>query len=539
MDYQEPDNLLFPSAEQSLLDRIKENLLHPAQYCRRYRGEGLGETFRYYAKVLASSIVLQLFWMLLIGLIGERENPLFDSVGLSFDLMFIVMIFTSGVIFIVLLIAPFFDGLFTHIGVLLAGGKQDYVKTVQALVFSYIPYLLFPVILVLPGIFIATILFSTIIPTGFLIYALGVLLILVLVMIGWFIFFRVVAVRELQYLSTTRAIFAALFPYIVTCFLIILLFGLGSAFSQAGSVHDEVAGSGYNSSGIVTTPVNSSLLLSQDELPAAIRNHRESEVNLALVTNVPANRFGCLEMFSVVYSTDRVLNEKSGLIHHDIMEFPKGKAVAMMQEETDTYKPVAGGVPKELPCPSLGDSSACFRTTMTDAKTGSEYDSYVLIFRKGDVVETITSLSPNPDFDLIKDIGSRAAAKIPDPTLTAPAAAVTPISTVTLATAVSTPPSNKVSYAEQSNKALSSQGRVAETNYESGGDATFTSINPPQVRIRLDNIDMGETPLTITDVPFGQHSLYATKAGYTPIHELYYVVPHFPAPVKVIQLKKI
>lgn len=527
----------YPPADESLLNRIKENLLHPADSCRRYRDEELGVTFRYYAKVLAASIVFQLIWMLLIGFTGTKGNPLFDSLGVSFDLLFIAMLFLSGVFFVAYLISVFVDGLVTHFGVLIAGGKYDLNKTIQAVIISYIPYLLLPSILLLPAVFIAVILFSTIIPMVFFNYALGILILLVVVMFAWDIVVRVVAIKEIQYLSMPRAIFAALFPLIAILFVVLIFFipliVLGGVLAPHGSELDQIGTSNaYNSPG-VKSPVDSPLILRSDELPVLVQSHRTNERNLTMY-ELPAERFGCREMYNVLYSKNPTLSEKTGLIYHDIMLFPQGRAVEMMSAEVDSYKPDSSGVPERLSCPDLGDANSCFRTVMTDVKTGKESDSYVIIFRKGDIVEKLWTLGPDPDFNLVKDIAVRSAAKIPEPDR------MTPMMTPPNVPAVVSPSGtlSVVSYNTPFSVGITPTKSRPGAYVEPTGTVTFTSVDPPNVKIRFENIYRGETPLILKDIPIGQYSLYASKDGYVPLHQFYSVGPNGGSRTMEIQLNK-
>jgi hypothetical protein len=65
-----------------------------------------------------------------------------------------------------------------------------------------------------------------------------------------------------------------------------------------------------------------------------------------------------------------------------------------------------------LPSPGIGDLCISYRTPGLRVDVG-EYGSYSIIFSKGDVYEMFITVGPSSDYELLKDLAERAAAKLP------------------------------------------------------------------------------------------------------------------------------
>ena len=74
------------------------------------------------------------------------------------------------------------------------------------------------------------------------------------------------------------------------------------------------------------------------------------------------------------------------------------------------YRICIGGI--ALPSPGIGDLSISYRIPGLGAGAG-EYDSYTIVFAKGDVYEKFVTVGPSPDYELLRDLAGRAATKIP------------------------------------------------------------------------------------------------------------------------------
>lgn len=68
---------------------------------------------------------------------------------------------------------------------------------------------------------------------------------------------------------------------------------------------------------------------------------------------------------------------------------------------------------EELPAPDIGDNCISYRIPGTGSGSVEAYERYCIIFTKGDVYERFFTYGPSPDYELLKDLAGRAAAKFP------------------------------------------------------------------------------------------------------------------------------
>lgn len=499
--------------------RIRENLLHPAEFCRRYREESLTASLKYYGNVVALSFIIQIAALILLAVIPQAHDELLVKTvfgGFPPALFIIAFIILCVPLFVVYLFYPFIGGMITHIGVLIVGGKQGMDKTIQAGVYYLIPYFILPSILILclvPAAICYTLLSLN--PGNFFIVTVFAFVVMGLVIL-WILIISIIALRELQFLPTLRAAFAALFPVILMLAVMLLFFGymalvmvMPPAAPQADQPVQE-----YHKPSVINT-VGSPLILTADELPASLDFLYAMEWDLAMV-DYPSERFGVQKIYHVQYTTQSQSSEDGGTISHDIMFFPPGRAAEMMAAEVVSYQPDSSGLPRALPCPDIGDANACFETLETNKETGEEFTQYVLIFSKGDLVEIIATLDPDLDFDLVKEIAIRSAAKIPVPDRVAPGVTQTTVTTPAQGRMTT------VSFYDQIRPDVNPASVQSGYHAEHTVTILFTSTDPPDVNIRLDNVDRGVTPLMVTDVPFDSHTVYAYREGYVPQHTFVY-----------------
>ena len=66
-----------------------------------------------------------------------------------------------------------------------------------------------------------------------------------------------------------------------------------------------------------------------------------------------------------------------------------------------------------LPAPGIGDRCISYRIPGVGSGSAGAYESYCITFAKGDVYEKFVTVGPSPDYELLKDLAGRAAARIP------------------------------------------------------------------------------------------------------------------------------
>lgn len=101
-------------------------------------------------------------------------------------------------------------------------------------------------------------------------------------------------------------------------------------------------------------------------------------------------------------------------MRQQILEFSAGNAPAAYKQQIQMMKGTAGQNYRIVPYPDLliGDESYGF-VGVNKSGTGSENPSALVIFRKGDVVETITLKSPSGDIVPLATLTRKAASMIP------------------------------------------------------------------------------------------------------------------------------
>jgi hypothetical protein len=172
-------------------------LFRPVEIFQQLREESFGDAFVYYGVLLVMYAILSsllslvgflllLPWITLGGMIPRFG--LLPAVFLPFFLVATILAFIIGL---------FVGGAILHLFVYLAGGRKEVEQTLKAVMYSSTPVFIFgwiPLVGVLA-----------------LVYAL---------------ILEILAVRELQEISTGRAILAVIAPFLLIFFLIILALAL-------------------------------------------------------------------------------------------------------------------------------------------------------------------------------------------------------------------------------------------------------------------------------------------------------------------------
>ena len=160
---------------------------------------------------------------------GSRDEFMAGAgfAGVPFGSYLILIALFSIIAFFMYLLIVFIDGILTHIGVLVAGGKQPIGKTIQAVMFSYIPAFILPIFLVYAVIFIVLLLPATLSGPALDFFIIFAILAMAIIFI-WMFIIRIIAIHEFQEITTARAVFAAVFIIIVIGLLFGLIFGIGA-----------------------------------------------------------------------------------------------------------------------------------------------------------------------------------------------------------------------------------------------------------------------------------------------------------------------
>jgi len=171
--------------------KVKGFLLNPIETFKKVKEEPLGESFRYFIVLLLiystlNALVLSATLNTMLGSIYSvyQEIPFFGSMIQSGYMLSIPVFFILFLIFGI--IGIFIGGGVIHLGVILFGGKRGYTQTVKALLYSSTPSYLFGWI-----------------PTIGLIFGI------------WAFVLEIFGIKELQDMSTGRAIAAIIIPALI------------------------------------------------------------------------------------------------------------------------------------------------------------------------------------------------------------------------------------------------------------------------------------------------------------------------------------
>lgn len=177
-------------------EKLKGFLVKPVETFQAHRGESLGAAYKYY-------IVLFVIFSILFGIVAialdmnfmtstidalsqvpgmewASDFSAFSSFLVSFDIFVVYITFVIGLFWI------FVSGLILHCFVLMFDGEKGYVQTIKALMYSYTPYLI-----------------------------LGWIPYVNIIVAIWMLVLLVLGIRELQELSTGKAVLVVIIPIIL------------------------------------------------------------------------------------------------------------------------------------------------------------------------------------------------------------------------------------------------------------------------------------------------------------------------------------
>jgi hypothetical protein len=366
------------SRRYSFTEKITGILFRPTVTFRDLADEDLASAVTYYAMLWA------IYTVLITVLVFSPVSSLFMGGAMSRVSLFFTPLTFIGFIIAMGLVAIPLHAVWLHIFVYILGGRGGLGQTIKTVLYSYTPFCVIswiPIINLFGGI--------------------------------WAIIPEIIGIRELHRISTFRAI-AALVAAMVVLVLILLvpLLFLGPSLLGAAVPVNTPAGSLLPPSADIAPYV-----LKPSDLPPAIMNYTgRPETNDGSGAKFPSVQ--PVSRYAAFYSDDLVPQKDSKVISHAIFLFPPSKLSpgtpqALVNSEIANFKAGKFGNRAEmLPDPKLGDASVAFRVQGNYLGEKSS-NNYMIEFAKGDVLEELVTGGSNPDYELLRDIAQRAAARIP------------------------------------------------------------------------------------------------------------------------------
>jgi hypothetical protein len=170
----------------NFIEKLKGFLLNPVETFQKSREDTLGATFTYYIILVIISAILSA--LVAWGFASLSPFASIPGLGGFFPATVFIMVIIGGII------GPFIGGAWLHIFVWLLGGRKGYVQTVKAVMYGSTPGLLLswiPIIGFIGGI--------------------------------WSIILEILGIRELQEISTGRAIAAVILAVVIILIIVALI----------------------------------------------------------------------------------------------------------------------------------------------------------------------------------------------------------------------------------------------------------------------------------------------------------------------------
>lgn len=178
-------------------EKVKGFLVKPVETFQAHKGEGLGAAYQYY-------IVLFVIFTILFGIVAVALDmnfltttiqtlsqvpgmewaaafSVFSAFVVAFDVFVLYAMFVIGIFWI------FISGIMLHCFALMLDAEKGYQQTIKALMYSYTPYLL-----------------------------LGWIPYVNIIVAIWSLVLLALGIRELQEISTGKAVLVVLIPIILT-----------------------------------------------------------------------------------------------------------------------------------------------------------------------------------------------------------------------------------------------------------------------------------------------------------------------------------
>ncbi|QSZ67700.1 YIP1 family protein [Methanofollis aquaemaris] len=355
----------------SFIQKITGILFRPAQTFRDLEDESLWTALVHYLKLsVLFSALMTLTLYTLPGVPTTRKWAMASQVFQPLDFF--------AFLAVILIVGPLLVGIWLHVWAFLLGGRGGIGQTLKTALYSYTPFLVLVWIPIL-GLFAGAV--STLYP-------------------------QVVGIRELHHLPPRRAksaVCVAVFLSVVALVAIIVMILVAPP---------PMLSSLSTGTGAPVVP-DCPYLLNQSDLPEEITLMYAHEVDEEMIMR-NARDLGCLKEYTELYAEEKTSSTKSWRISHFVMVFPPGNAMEMVQHDDEVHeRMVSLEKAEKLQAPALGD--LCISYKLLDMRIGDAeaYDGYMISFAKGNVYERFITTGPFPDYELLKDLAQRAAAKIP------------------------------------------------------------------------------------------------------------------------------
>jgi len=201
----------------SIGERIKGFLFSPSDTFDASMEDTLGDAFKYFVVILAiyavlSAIIIAVAFSLfagMLGLFGVPAIPFGAAMAPLLAIGFFVAILIGGII------GVFIDGLWLHLWVYLVGGRNGIGETIKAVMYGATPSFLLgwiPIVGIIAGI--------------------------------WALIVEIIGVRQLQELSTGKAVLAVILAIIIPAIIIGVLWAAFIA-TMPGPVFQGPTGPGF------------------------------------------------------------------------------------------------------------------------------------------------------------------------------------------------------------------------------------------------------------------------------------------------------
>jgi len=201
----------------SIVERIKGFLFSPSDTFDASMEDTLGDAFKYFVVILAiyavlSAIIVAVAFSLfagMLGMFGVPAMPFGAAMGPLVAVGVFVAMIVGGII------GVFIGGLWLHIWVYLVGGRNGIGETIKAVIYGMTPSLLLgwiPIVGIIAGI--------------------------------WALIVEIIGVRQLQELSTGKAVLAVIIAIAIPLIIYVVIFAAFIA-TMPGPVFQGPTGPGF------------------------------------------------------------------------------------------------------------------------------------------------------------------------------------------------------------------------------------------------------------------------------------------------------
>ncbi len=186
----------------NLVERVKGFLMNPVESFQKARGDTLGDTFTYFIILLVIYAILASIVSWVMGQAVQSLFPGFQGMGgMALPILFVATI-VGGIV------GAFIGGAWLHLWVYIFGGRKGIVQTIKTVMYGLTPT-----------------------------YVIGWIPIISIIGAIWSFILFILGVREMQEISTGRAIVAVVIAIVIPIIIFALIFVAAlAAFMSMGGV---------------------------------------------------------------------------------------------------------------------------------------------------------------------------------------------------------------------------------------------------------------------------------------------------------------